>query len=75
MYKYFLSNLTLEKPTRGKLVREGIFIISELKENFFDNINIISKPSQTYLKSVPRFFLENSVPKKYEQYDPLFLCL
>jgi hypothetical protein len=60
MHRDFWSNLTLEKPTRGKPVREGIFIISELRENFFYSRNIINKTSQTYLKSVPRFFLENS---------------
>jgi hypothetical protein len=50
----------LEKPTRGKPVREGFFFILELREILFYSINIIGKTSQTYLKSVPRCFLENS---------------
>jgi hypothetical protein len=35
MHIDFWSNLTLEKPIRGKLVREGVFIISELREIFY----------------------------------------
>ena len=75
---------TLEKPTRGKPVREGVFIISELQRKcllqhiHFQKINdkLISKTMPSLhietnknLKFVPEF------PALMYRFAPHFLCL
>jgi hypothetical protein len=50
----------LEKPTRGKPVREGIFIISELRDNDIYSSQIIIKSKKLISRMCPTIFLENS---------------
>jgi hypothetical protein len=52
----FGLTMTLEKPTRRELVREGIFIICEVQRNFFYNIFIFrnyTNLSQNFFNKTP----------------------
>jgi hypothetical protein len=49
--------LTLEKPTRGKPVRERLFIISELKENLLQQSLSSEINYRLISKTVPSFLL------------------
>jgi hypothetical protein len=57
---------TLEKPTRGKPVREGLFIIIELLRNFFYSSLIFSKNTNLSQKIYARLLqkkFQNAAPR------------
>jgi hypothetical protein len=69
MHKDFWPKLTLEKPTRGKPVIEGFFIILELKEIFCYKINL----SSTKIIDFFRKLCQGS-SSEYEPHTPRNSC-